>query len=307
MSPPDGIRRKDPCPCGSGKRYKRCCGAESGAASAAAGSTIAPQTSRVSAPATRAAADEPDRSRATALCDYHLSVLFDGVKVGGLDFYATYRACMEASRTEVRLWKALRRAQRAYNLARYFYRTLLLPGARAECGVLRGFSALLVSKVARSVAPDSRGAGLHLVDSFEGLSRPGPHDAIGTDTLPDGSVRFQYGARQGDLASPLERARDVLREFPEITFHKGWIPEVLHALPETPWAFVHIDVDLYDPTLACLEYFVPRMAPGGIIVNDDYASPVFPGGGRAWDDYCGPRQLITAALDTGQAVLVKGA
>jgi len=46
---------------------------------------------------------------------------------------------------------------------------------------------------------------------------------------------------------------------PGVRFERGFIPDVLSRLPETRWAFVHIDVDLNEPTLACLEYFYPRL------------------------------------------------
>src|SRR2546430_11261444 len=33
----------------------------------------------------------------------------------------------------------------------------------------------------------------------------------------------------------------------------------------------HIDVDLYTSTLACLEFFYPRLVPGGILLSHDYS------------------------------------
>jgi hypothetical protein len=108
------------------------------------------------------------------------------------------------------------------------------------------------------------------------------------------------------MACTLAQVRAALADYPDIAFHKGWLPHVLRELPERRWAFVHVDVDLYEPTLGCLEYFVPRLAPGGIIVNDDHASPLFPGGGLAWDEYCKAHGLAYAALESGQAVLVQG-
>ncbi len=71
------------------------------------------------------------------------------------------------------------------------------------------------------------------------------------------------------------------------------------------WSFVHVDVDLYEPTLACLEYFVPRLAPGGVIINDDYGSQSFPGAGRAWDLYFEDFGLPAFALEGGQSVFIR--
>ena len=51
------------------------------------------------------------------------------------------------------------------------------------------------------------------------------------------------------------------------------------------FSFVHIDVDLYEPTMKSLEFFFPRLVKGGIIVCDDYNSNIFNGAKKAWDKY----------------------
>ena len=80
----------------------------------------------------------------------NLEILFAGAKIGDQDFLELYNDCLSKSQTEVGTWKSFRRAQRALGLARYFDYSLSLEGARAECGVLRGFSALLLARVAKS-------------------------------------------------------------------------------------------------------------------------------------------------------------
>lgn len=244
-----------------------------------------------------------DDRHAAAVVGYHLDALFEDVHVAGLPFKTVFTDCMTASGTTVPPWKIPRRAMRALYLARYFLRARALDGARAECGTLRGFSALLMSRLSQAIDARFDGSEFHIVDSFEGLSAPRPQDAVQDPSAP---ARSFFPAEQGAMACPLEHVQQVLTDFPGVHYHKGWIPEVLRELPEKRWAFVHIDVDLYEPTLGCLEYFMPRLVPGGIILNDDYASPLFPGGGLAWDEYCRKHGLAYAALDTGQAVLVKG-
>lgn len=110
---------------------------------------------------------------------------------------------------------------------------------------------------------------------------------------------------EGDAAAPVEHVKALLQTFPGLGIHKGWIPDVFKKLPSMRWSFVHIDVDLYEPTLACLEFFFPQLAPGGIIICDDYGTPLFPGAGKAWRSYCRERQIPFAVLDTGQAVITK--
>jgi hypothetical protein len=48
---------------------------------------------------------------------------------------------------------------------------------------------------------------------------------------------------------------------------------------------VHIDVDLYQPTRDSVEFFYPRMVPGGVILCDDYGSTRCPGARRAMDEF----------------------
>jgi hypothetical protein len=302
--------RNEPCPCGSGKKYKRCCALKTATREPRASAPPITHTSG-SRLTSSGSGDDPlggvelarnaaTEAHARAVSAYHLDVLFEGVTVGDLDFKQVFVDCLAASETTVPGWKVPRRAHRALNLLRYFLKSLAVPGAHAECGVLKGFSALLMAKVARSRGAADREIDLHLVDSYEGLSAPTPKDAV--QTAEQGNP---YAAAKGDLAASLDHVQRVMKGIPGVAFHKGWIPEILETLPDTAWAFVHIDVDLYAPTRGCLEYFFPRLSPGGIIVNDDYASPLFPGGGRAWDEYCSRHNLAFAALDTGQAVLVK--
>ena len=128
------------------------------------------------------------------------------------------------------------------------------------------------------------------------------NDAIATQRLPTGEEKPVFAQQAGHFATPVDHIRSVMSDFPGVTIHKGWIPDVLSELPETAWSFVHIDVDLFEPTKACLEYFLPRLAPGGVIVNDDFGSPLFPGGQRSWHEVMESHGLSYAVLDTGQAV-----
>ena len=237
--------------------------------------------------------------------DQNIEILFRDVRICDMDFRALFNECMEKTGTEVAWWKVLRRLQRAFNLAKYFDYALQVPGHRVECGVLRGFSARLMSRMGQIRDPAFDGKDIHLVDSFEGLSAPTEGDAMEYRVGADGQREYAFSHEKGELAASLEHVQGALADFPGLTYHKGWIPEIFKELPETTWSFVHIDVDLHDPTKACMEYFIPRLSDGGVIVNDDYSSPLFPGGGRAWRDYCEAHDLSYVVFDTGQAVFIK--
>jgi hypothetical protein len=235
--------------------------------------------------------------------DLHGRILFGDATIAGTGLLELYDACMRESDTPVSAWKTFARIQGAANLARYFLHSLALDGARAECGVFQGFSALFVCRAAALATGRFGGEDFHLIDSFEGFPQPQAEDFI---PLRRGSETGSAPAfKAGDAAVSFEAVRGVLRDFPGVRFHRGFIPQVLSHLPDTRWAFVHIDVDLFEPTRASLEYFYPRMVKGGVIVCDDYGSKLFPGARKAWESYCQATDLAFVTLETGQSVLIK--
>jgi hypothetical protein len=238
--------------------------------------------------------------------DAHARILFSDLRMGSGTFTEFTEACARDSASMIPPLKALHRVLASYFLARYFLHTLDLAGARAECGVYNGMSALLMCRAARTRRPEYDGAGLYLIDSFQGLSRPEREDYV--------EIRTAAGAKdngavypEGSLATPVDNVRKALQEFPGVSIHPGWIPDVFATLPETPWCFAHLDVDLYAPTRAGLEYFYPRLVEGGVIICDDYGAPLFPGAHRAWDEFCAEHDVPFVVLDTGQSVIMKAA
>lgn len=240
-----------------------------------------------------------------ARCDAnaHNQVLFYGSYVGGTEFLPLYHQGLSESGTEVKALKAFHRPQAALNLLRYFEYSLTVPGARAECGVFLGFTSWLMCQVAKRCDENFCGEGMHLVDSFAGFPMAGTDDLIPRREGEKVAMKPAFAA--GDAAVPVEHVRALLADFPKLGIHKGWIPEVLAQLPRTQWSFVHLDVDLYDATLACLEFFAPDLVPGGVIVCDDYRTPFFPGAGKAWRRYCLEYDIPFVILDTGQSVIMK--
>jgi hypothetical protein len=242
-------------------------------------------------------------AHARAPMDRHLAITLGDLRIGDLDVLALSERCLTDSGAAAPPLKALRRPLASYFLARYFLHAMELGGACAECGVFRGTTALFMCRAAQTRNPGYAGEGLHLIDSFEGLSRPTQDDLV-DERAEDGTL-VRAAVAEGSLAAPVEAARQTMRDFPAATLHKGWIPAVFERLPETRWAFLHIDVDLYEPTRDCLEYFYPRLVAGGVIICDDYGSPLFPGARRAWDEFCEEHEIAFVVLDTGQSVILK--
>lgn len=164
-----------------------------------------------------------------------------------------------------------------------------VPGDTAECGVYDGAGSWIVCAMNRQSAQ----ARTHFVfDSFEGLSEP---EAV------DGTHW-----KRGELACPLDRVRANLAEFERVSYHQGWIPARFGDAADRRFAFVHIDVDLYQPTLDSIEFFYPRIPPGGILLCDDYLFTSCPGATRACDEYLSDKPEKMLSLPAGGGFLVKG-
>jgi hypothetical protein len=191
----------------------------------------------------------------------------------------------------------LRRRDRFRRLLHEFESTLELAGRIAECGCFRGLSSYLLCMRLRERQAGFDGLEYEIYDSFEGLSRPQPEDAPG----PDADPLVVRAMKHRMFAFPLDGVRRALAEFPRISYGVGWIPDAFPA-EERSYRFVHVDVDLYQPTKASLEHFWPRLVPGGVIVCDDYN---WGGARRAVDEFAVTAGATPLATATMQAVLRK--
>lgn len=66
--------------------------------------------------------------------------------------------------------------------------------------------------------------------------------------------------------------------YPEnVIIHKGYFPDTAKQLEEERFAFVNLDVDLYEPTYNGLKFFKDKMISGGVILVHDYFAANFKG------------------------------
>jgi O-methyltransferase len=188
--------------------------------------------------------------------------------------------------------RTLMREDSAYVIHQFCRHCLHLGGDFAECGVYRGGSAFLIASTVadRSVDKDRQ---VHLFDTFQGMPSTANDDPSG---IKEG--------RFGDTS--LSAVQEYLNEFPFVRFHPGYIPASLEPVRENKFAFLHIDVDLYQTTRDCLEFFYDRMVSGGIMIFDDYGWDIFRDSEkRAVDEFFANKQEMLLCLRTGQSVVIK--
>lgn len=130
-----------------------------------------------------------------------------------------------------------------------------IEGDFAELGVYKGESARLL----HLMAPERT---LHLFDTFEGFTA--------TDLQPENGEAATYSTKNFADTS-VEKVLSVIgSRQSNVKIHAGYFPASTENLGTIKFALVNLDADLYNPTLAGLEYFYPRLSPGGVIFIHDY-------------------------------------
>ncbi len=156
------------------------------------------------------------------------------------------------------------------------------PGEFAEVGVFDGGSARMTCEVKGDKE-------LHLFDTFEGLPKSAEQD--------------RDVHRENQYTSSLESVKEYLKDYENVFLHKGLFPESAEGLEEMKFSFVHFDVDIYESTLACLNYFYPRMNPGGIMLSHDYS--LLAGVETAFTEFLADKPEELIELPTTQCMVVK--
>lgn len=162
-------------------------------------------------------------------------------------------------------------------------------GDFAELGVYQGQTAVVLARNARRLKRT-----VWLLDTYEGFN---DKDFTGIDVATDKLF--------GDTS--LETVRRRVGET-NARFIQGYFPETAEHLPDDgQYALVHIDTDLYAPIMSGLEYFYPRVVPGGYIVVHDYGSLAWAGAEKAVDEFFADKAegVIHIPDSAGSAVIRK--
>ena len=176
----------------------------------------------------------------------------------------------------------------AFEILAYVRAAKRLGGAMAELGVFAGGTARLICE-AKGEVP------LHLFDVFETL-QPSAEPSAGGDRAAE--VRKRFGAWH----TPRAVVERLLVPYHGVQIHAGTFPETARGLEQERFAFVHLDADLESSTRDGLQFFYPRMLPGGVIIGDDYN---LAGVRRAFDEFFAPLPGAVVGLPWGQAVAIK--
>jgi O-methyltransferase len=171
----------------------------------------------------------------------------------------------------------------AYHIYMATKTTQKVPGDIAEVGVYRGGSA----KIICSAKGDKT---LHLFDTFEGLPKVDEIDMV-------------WPFYEGKFAASFEDVKEYLKDDPNVFFYKGIFPATSDPVKDKQFSLVNLDVDCYESTKQCLEFFYPRMSRGGIMISHDYITA--PGVKKAFDDFFDGKTEPVLETAGSQCLVVK--
>ncbi len=230
-----------------------------------------------------------------------LVLLFLGFKL--LESNWSYRISKphlwEAAVKDGQVSKKLRQVERFYRDKVRFYtfwfqierlKKEAITGAFVEVGVYKGETARIIFEMDPSRP-------LHLFDTFEGFDSK------------DLAIENNHDEKAGliDFSdTSVETVKLFINGSNNIAFHKGHFPSTAENLKEEKYAFVHLDADLYQPTLAALKYFYPRLSGGGVIMVHDY-NHTWEGVRKAVDEFIKeiPETLVEVTDWQGSVMIVR--
>jgi hypothetical protein len=153
-------------------------------------------------------------------------------------------------------------------------------GDFAEVGVFKGVTSKVICEAKGSKA-------LHLFDTFEGLPKVGEMDSDFKSKM---------------FKSNYDLVVNKLKNYENVFIYKGLFPGTSEPIEKKRFSFVHLDVDIYESTRDCLEFFYPRLYKSGIIISHDYHTE---GVYKAFNEFFKDREEKIIELPLSQCMIIK--
>jgi hypothetical protein len=167
-------------------------------------------------------------------------------------------------------------------LAMYEVYKIMLPikGSIIECGVFRGFGFMSWLKLGAILEPENLTRRVYGFDTFEGFPTLSEVDKTSLTDTHVGDMQADSYDELCELISLHDQDR-FLGHIPKGHLIRGDIartaPQFIRDNPHLVVSMLFLDADLFEPTKAALEAFVPRMPRGALLVFDELDNPQWPG------------------------------
>lgn len=162
----------------------------------------------------------------------------------------------------------------------------------AEVGVYKGGTSYFIASLADKL---NFQYGHSCFDTFEGHAQEDINTAV---------EKSHFAGAFNDTS--FESVKEYLRKFERINIYKGRIQDTSSVLQKAQIHFVHLDMDIYEPTIYALNFFDKHLVKGGVILLDDYGFETCPGIEKAVVEFKSTNSnYFSFALLSGQYMFVK--
>ncbi len=178
--------------------------------------------------------------------------------------------------------KYVRRQHLKRFLAMYEIFKLVLPvkGSVVECGVFRGFGVMSWAKLSAMLEPENLTRRIYAFDTFAGFPSVSERDANAVAAPERGALFADSHDELAALIAEYDRDR-FLGHIDKVHLVRGdvveTVPKFVAEHPHLLVSLLFLDMDLYEPTKAALEHFLPRMPRGAVVAFDELDNPMWPG------------------------------
>lgn len=168
-------------------------------------------------------------------------------------------------------------------LVRYeiFKRVLETQGSIIECGVLHGGGVMTWAQLSAIFEPTNHQRRVVGFDTFSGFPELSKQDR---------SSESREACKGGLAVDSYDHLQECVKLFdsnrfvghvPKVELVRGdatrTIPQYLKENPQLFVSLLYLDFDIYEPTLAALKHFLPRMPKGSVIAFDELNLKDWPG------------------------------
>ena len=173
-------------------------------------------------------------------------------------------------------------------LARFLLRSqmfneiLNVHGSIIECGVLYGNGLMTFAHLSSILEPVNHTRKVIGFDTFSGFPSNHPKDKSKQTTNTT-----EVGAMAADSKEELERCINMFDQnrsighIPKVELVKGDLvetaPDYIEKNPHLVVSLLYLNVNIYEPTKAAIQAFVPRMPKGAVIAFGELDHPECPG------------------------------
>ena len=201
-----------------------------------------------------------------------------GIKAAGYDYHWGFRFY-------VGIWAA----RQAANLPE---------GDFVECGVSYGFLSKGITEYVNWNETQAQKRKFYLIDTFEGLD-----DTLITETeKKEGLAEHFKGKYPKDT---INRVKETFANVKGVEIIKGSVPGILSTVHTEKVAYLSIDMNCATPEREALEFFYPKLVPGGMVLFDDYGHRGHHLQKALADEYALKQGASILSLPTGQGLLIK--